>query len=143
MIYINNYISEIQNSIISYISSQKLPEKTFITSQFNKIKTSISSPVISLCFDKISILQNSLKSGISDSYLNSYKINFDLSFSIYVPIKLGANLCYDIFYDLSNKLLNNNININFLSISCDNIEIQKQVNCFMLKTHAKTYIIPC
>lgn len=145
MIEINNYISDIKQSIISCISSSSLKTKVLITSQFNKIDSSISSPIISIYIDKISILPMSLGNYISNIHnLESefYKTDIDLYFYIYVPAKLGANTCYDIFHELSKILLKNLKNISILSINCNKIEFQRSNNNFLLPAFVPISIIP-
>lgn len=144
MIKINNYISEIQKSIITYISSQQFNTQTSVITQFTKPNASIKKPVISMCFSKISLSQvvlNNYFCNTPNTESRQQNIDIDLSFLIYVPLKLGANICYDIFYDLYNILINNKIDISFSTICCDNIVFIKSINCFSLTVHAPINMI--
>ncbi|MBP0979374.1 MAG: hypothetical protein J6C55_01855 [Oscillospiraceae bacterium] len=145
MIKINNYILDLKQSIISFIASSSLGSKISIISQFNKIQSLASSPLISICIDKISISPLGFDNYINNQESLFYKTNINLSFLIYVPLKLGANMCYDIFYELSDTLLKNSKklkNFYFSSMHCNNIEFQKSNNSFLLTAVSSISVIP-
>ena len=142
VININNYITELQQSLILYLSSEQYEKNFVVTSQFKKPSSPISLPIVSLSFDKISIIPMAMNNYISESVIDKHQIDINFSFSIYVPVNLGVNTCYDIFYEISNSLLKNEINIPFQSINCDNITFLKPINCFLLTAFAPISIIP-
>lgn len=134
MIKINNYISDIQKIITNSFLEFKSPIKFAITNQFYPSTATTTEPIVTICFDKISITPTALNNHLLNTTCEKplFNTNINLNFVINVPHKLGANTCYDIFFIISEILIKNSTTLPFTSIFCNNLEFKKSTNCFLL-----------